>query len=292
MTKCTKGIILAGGTGSRLYPLTIAVNKQLLPIFDKPALYYPLTSLMLAGIRDILVISSPDDLQAIQSLLGDGAQFGLSLHYVAQESPRGLPEAFILGKDFINNEPVAMILGDNFFYGQGFSALLEQSAGSGDQAHVFLYGVKDPSRYGVAKFDAQGKLTEVVEKPKDFISPWAITGLYFFPGDVAEAAAVLKPSARGELEITDLLRHYIKEGRITTSQLGRGNVWFDIGTPESMLQASSFVEMIQNRQRLLISSPEEVAWRMGWISTEAYKERISALPACSYRSSLELALIS
>lgn len=292
MSRCTKGIILAGGTGSRLYPLTIAVNKQLLPIFDKPAIYYPLTTLMLSGVRDILIISSPDDIRAIQSLLNDGSQFGLTIQYQVQAAPRGLPEAFILGEKFINGEPVAMILGDNFFYGQGLSNLLGADSGSATNAKIFLYGVKDPSRYGVAKFGESGSLQDVVEKPATFVSPWAITGLYFFPGDVSQRAAELKPSPRGELEITDLIRIYIRAGAMETYQLGRGSVWFDVGTPESMLQASSFVEMIQNRQRLLISSPEEVAWRMGWITTEDYRRRIEAIPPSSYRSSLEMALIS
>lgn len=289
---CKKGIILAGGTGSRLYPLTRAVNKQLLPVYDKPTVYYPLTSLMLAGIRDILIISTPVDIQAVERLLGNGAQFGLSIQYKVQEQPKGLPEAFILGADFMQGEPVAMILGDNLFYGQGFSKLLLDCSADADKAHVFLYNVKDPSRYGVARIGNDKNIADVVEKPKEFISPWAVTGLYFFPSDVTKKAASLKPSARGELEITDLIRSYIKEGNIAAHQLGRGNVWFDVGTPDSLLQGSIFVEVLQNRQNVLIASPEEIAWRMEFISTQEYQKIIAGLPNCSYRESLEMTLSS
>jgi len=287
--KCTKGIILAGGTGSRLYPLTMTVNKQLLPVYDKPTIYYPLTTLMFAGIRDILIISSPHDLPAIEKLLGNGNHFGLKIQYKVQEKPRGLPEAFILAEDFIKGEPVAMILGDNLFYGQGFSSLVQEAAQNVDTAHVFLYTVKDPARYGVAKFK-NDKLADVVEKPKEFISPWAVTGLYFFPASVTAHAKNLKPSARGELEITDLIRHYMKEDSIKAHKLGRGNIWLDIGTPEALLQAANLIEVLQNRQNLLIASPEEIAWRMSWLSLDQYKAAIESIPQCSYRSSLEITL--
>lgn len=289
--KCTKGIILAGGTGSRLYPLTMTVNKQLLPVYDKPTLYYPLTTLMLAGIRDILIISSPHDLPAIEKLLGNGSHFGLNIQYKVQDKPRGLPEAFILAEDFIANEPVAMILGDNLFYGQGFSSLVLETAKNITKAHIFLYTVKDPSRYGVAKFK-NDKLEDVIEKPKEFISPWAVTGLYFFPANVASLAKTLKPSERGELEITDLIRHYMNDDNISANKLSRGNIWLDIGTPEALLQASTLIEVMQNRQNLLIASPEEVAWRMNWLSLTQYKAAINSLPQCSYRSALEMTLTS
>lgn len=288
---CTKGIILAGGTGSRLFPLTRAVNKQLLPVYDKPTIYYPLTSLMLAGIKDILIVSTPNDTPAIEKLLGDGSSFGLSLHYKVQKSPKGLPEAFTLGEDFIQNSSVAMILGDNLFYAQGLSKLLMNCAANADTAHLFLYSVKDPSRYGVAKLDEEKRLRDVVEKPTEYVSPWAITGLYFFPSDVCEKARSLKPSARGELEITDLIRLYIKDDNIVANKLGRGNVWFDVGTPDSLLEGSNFVEVLQNRQNLLIASPEEISWRMGWLSLDQYKSLIESLPNCSYKESLQATLI-
>ncbi len=289
--KCTKGIILAGGTGSRLHPLTMTVNKQLLPIYDKPTIYYPLTTLMLAGIRDILIISSPHDLPAIEKLLGNGNHFGLKIQYKVQEKPRGLPEAFLISEDFIKNEPIAMILGDNVFYGQGFSSLVYEAAQNVNKGHIFLYSVKDPARYGVAKFKNE-KLADVIEKPKEFISPWAITGLYFFPADVTRHAKKLTPSARGELEITDLIRSYLSNDKIEAHRLGRGNIWLDIGTPEALLQAANLIEVLQNRQNLLIASPEEIAWRMSWLSEQKYKETIQNLPQCSYRTSLEMTLIS
>lgn len=289
---CTKGIILAGGTGSRLHPLTRVVNKQLLPVYDKPTIYYPLTSLMLAGIKDILIISTPADVPAIKQLFGDGSHLGLSIQYIVQEKPGGLPEAFILGKEFIQGDAVAMILGDNLFYGQGFSGLLLDCARSSDEAHVFLYNVKDPSRYGVAKFGDDKQLVDVIEKPKDFISSWAVTGLYFFPGDVSARAVDLKPSARGELEITDLIRSYITNGLLSAHKLTRGNVWFDVGTPDSLLQGAIFVEVLQNRQNVLIASPEEIALRMQFVSLEDYKGLISVMPNCLYKDSLQMVLTS
>lgn len=285
-----KGIILAGGTGSRLHPLTATVNKQLLPVYDKPAIYYPLTTLMLAGIREIMIVSTPADLTAMKTLLKDGRHFGLSLHYQTQDRPRGLPDGLIIAEKFIGGNPAAMVLGDNFFYGQGFSALLAKSAGNAETCHVFLYSVKDPSRYGIAKFDADGRMIDMIEKPEKFVSPWAITGLYFFPADAAQRAKKLKPSKRGELEITDLIRLYMGEGAVDAHKLGRGNVWFDVGTPDSLLMASNFVEVIQNRQNILIASPEEIAWRMKFIGDNDYRNLIGAMPICAYRNSLEATL--
>lgn len=288
---CKKGIILAGGTGSRLYPLTIAVNKQLMPIYDKPAIYYPLSVLMLSGINQILIISSPNDIKAMQALLKDGKHFGLNITYKVQDQPRGLPEAFTLGEAFIGDGPIAMIVGDNFFYGHGLSSTLLRIASDVTKANIFLYSVKDPSAYGVAKLSPDGKRIDgIVEKPKDYISPWAVTGLYFFPAGVSERAKSLKPSARGELEITDLIRTYIEESRVDINLFNRGYVWFDVGTPDALLQASNFVEVIQNRQDILISSPEEISWRMGIISTDEYKALIEAMPKSTYRNSLQQTL--
>lgn len=288
---CKKGIILAGGTGSRLYPLTIAVNKQLMPIYDKPAIYYPLSVLMLSGIDQILIISSPNDIKAMQALLKDGKHFGLNITYKVQDQPRGLPEAFTLGEAFIGDGPIAMIVGDNFFYGHGLSSTLLRIASDVTKANIFLYSVKDPSAYGVAKLSPDGKRIDgIVEKPKDYISPWAVTGLYFFPAGVSERAKSLKPSARGELEITDLIRTYIEETRVDINLFNRGYVWFDVGTPDALLQASNFVEVIQNRQDILISSPEEISWRMGIISTDEYKALIEAMPKSTYRNSLQQTL--
>lgn len=284
--RCKKGIILAGGTGSRLYPLTISVNKQLMPIYDKPAIYYPLSVLMLAGIDEILIISTPHDIQGMKSLLHDGAHFGINIQYEVQEKPRGLPEAFMIGEDFIDNDPVAMILGDNFFYGHGLSTTLLEVAKNVDKAHVFLYSVKDPSAYGVAKFsEDSSRMVDVAEKPKTYISQWAITGLYF-PSGVSEKTKSLTPSARGELEITDLIREYIKEDKIESNRLSRGCVWFDVGTPDALLQASNFVEVLQNRQYILISSPEEIAWRMGMITKDDYVNSINQMPNSKYKDSL------
>lgn len=288
---CKKGIILAGGTGSRLYPLTIAVNKQLMPIYDKPAIYYPLSVLMLSGIDQILIISSPNDIKAMQALLKDGKHFGLNITYKVQEQPRGLPEAFTIGEEFIGDGPIAMIVGDNFFYGHGLSSTLLRIASDVTRANIFLYSVKDPSAYGVAKLSSDGKRIDgIVEKPKDYISPWAVTGLYFFPAGVSERAKSLKPSGRGELEITDLIRTYIDENRVDINLFNRGYVWFDVGTPDALLQASNFVEVIQNRQDILISSPEEISWRMGIISTDEYKALIEAMPKSTYRNSLQQTL--
>jgi glucose-1-phosphate thymidylyltransferase len=263
-----KGIILAGGSGTRLYPVTLAVCKQLMPIYDKPMVYYPLTILMLAGIRDILVISTPQDIEAFRRLLGDGSQWGLSLSYAVQPKPEGIAQAFIVGREFIGNDSVALILGDNIFWGHGLIGTLAQAAAKKDGATIFGYWVNDPERYGVVEIDSAGKPTNLVEKPQKPLSPYAVTGLYFYDNRVAQLAARLRPSGRGELEITDLNRLYLQEGKLDVVLLGRGVAWLDTGTHESMLQASVFVETIQSRQGLKVSCPEEIAFRLGYISSE------------------------
>jgi glucose-1-phosphate thymidylyltransferase len=284
--KITKGIILAGGNGTRLYPLTIAANKQLLPIYDKPVIYYPLTTLMLAGIRDILIISTPRDLPSVQRLLGDGSRFGMRFEYQVQNEARGLPEAFILGKDFINNSPVAMILGDNFFHGQGLSTKVQQTASDLAGANIFTYMVEDASRYGVAVIGDNGQIIDIEEKPLKPRSNMAITGLYYFDGSVSERSQALKPSKRNELEITDLMKSYMREGLLSHTQLGRGYVWFDVGTPHSLLSASNYVEVIQSRQGIAIASPEEVALRMGFIDQSTFEAVCSVLPDGFYKKYL------
>lgn len=283
----TRGILLAGGSGSRLYPLTRASNKQLLPIYDKPVVYYPLSTLMLAGIRDILIIANPGDLPVLQNLLGDGAQWGISFSYAAQESPRGLPDAFLVGKEFIGDGPVMLVLGDNFFYGQGFSGLLEKAVRSVSGAHTFLYRVEDPRRYGVMVLDTDGNPQSIVEKPDTPPSNFAVTGLYVFDETVSERAAALRPSQRGELEITDLIASYMTEKTAKASVLARGYAWFDVGTPAALLNASQYVEVIQSRQGVVVAAPEEIAWRMKFISTAAFEKLVHALPVCAYRRCLE-----
>lgn len=285
--KCEKGIILAGGTGSRLYPLTLGANKQLLPVYDKPVIYYPLTTLMLAGLKHILIISTPKDLEALKSLLGTGAQWGMQFEYQVQETPGGLPEAFIVGEKFIDQKPVALILGDNFYHGHGLSEEVYNAAQNVKGCRLFVYGVEDPSRYGVIVFDQNGKPKEVIEKPKDLKSKLAITGLYYFDGTVSERARNLKPSVRGELEITDLIRSYLVENKVEITTLGRGYVWFDVGTPESLLSASNYVEVIQSRQGISIASPEEVAWRMKFIDGIQFSCLIAKLPLSIYKQYLE-----
>jgi glucose-1-phosphate thymidylyltransferase len=260
-----KGIILAGGSGSRLYPITLAVSKQLLPVYDKPMVYYPLTVLMLAGIKDILIISTPLDISAFERLLGTGEQWGIKLSYEVQPKPEGLAQAFIIGKDFIGTDSVALILGDNIFWGQGLSNLLKKSVKKATGATVFGYWVNDPERYGVVEFDDNGRPMKIIEKPLDPKSNYAITGLYFYDNRVIEFASRLSPSARGELEITDLNRKYLELGELEVSIFGRGIAWLDTGTHESMLQAAVFVETIQSRQGLKVSCPEEIAFRAGYI---------------------------
>jgi len=260
-----KGIILAGGKGTRLYPLTLAISKQLLPVYDKPMIYYPLSTLMLAGIRQILIISTPEDLPLYQRLLGDGHAWGVEFTYAEQAEPRGLAEAFLIGRDFLNGEPACLVLGDNIFYGHNLSNQLRECANLTQGARIFAYPVTDPQRYGVAEFDSTGKVISLEEKPAQPRSKYAVPGIYFYDRRVSEYAASLRPSPRGELEITDLNKIYLQQGLLTVEVLGRGFAWLDAGTHESLLQASTFVQTVQERQGLMISSPEEIAYRMGFI---------------------------
>lgn len=281
-----KGIVLAGGSGSRLFPLTRVVSKQLLPVFDKPMVYYPLSSLMLAGIRDILVISTPQDQAAFRRLLGDGKSLGLSISYAVQPQPRGLADAFIVGRDFIGSSPVALILGDNIFYGTGLSPLLARARQQSSGASVFAYQVSDPERYGVVELDSEGRPVSIVEKPSHAKSNLAVTGLYFYDNKVVDIARDIKPSARGEIEITDINNHYLLAGELRVEKMGRGFAWFDTGTAESLQEAVQFVQVLEKRQGTQIGCIEEVAWRQGFITTEELEKLAKSYPNSRYSNYL------
>ncbi len=285
-----KGIILAGGNGTRLHPLTLGISKQLLPVYDKPMIYYPLSMLMLAGIQDILLVSTPKDLMMFQRILGDGAQWGVSLKYAEQDEPRGLADAFRVGAEFINGESSCLILGDNIFFGNGLPTILRRSAGLTTGARIFAYPVRDPQRYGIVEFDPQGQVLSLEEKPVHPRSHYAVPGIYFYDHQVVEMAANLKPSARGELEITDINRLYMERGQLEVEVLGRGYAWLDAGTHESLLQAATFIQTVQERQGMMISCPEEIAFRMGYIDKPQLSQLISRLNNNSYGRYLELLL--
>ena len=285
-----KGIVLAGGSGTRLYPLTKVTSKQLLPIYDKPMIYYPLSTLMLAGIREILIISTPVDTPRFETLLGDGSQFGLKLSYCVQPSPDGLAQAFLLGEEFIGEDACAMVLGDNIFYGNGFGKTLRSAAENAEKngrATVFGYYVNDPERFGIVEFDESGRVISVEEKPEHPKSNYCITGLYFYPKGVSRMAHGVQPSARGELEITDLNAMYLQEGRLDVQLLGRGYAWLDTGTVDSLVEAADFVHMIQKRQSIVISAPEEIAWKNGWISREELLDAAERYGKSPYGSHLK-----
>jgi len=277
-----KGIILAGGAGTRLHPITLGVSKQLLPIYDKPMIYYPLSVLMLAGIQDILIITTPEDQAAFQRLLGDGSQFGISLQYAIQPSPDGLAQAFIIGEKFIGNDPVCLVLGDNIFYGQGFRPMLLETAGATEGSTIFAYRVKDPERFGVVEFDADQRVLSIEEKPLSPKSQYAVTGLYFYDNNVLEISKALKPSTRGELEITSVNQVYLEQGQLSAKLLGRGFAWLDTGTHESLLAAAHFVETIETRQGYKIACLEEIAYNQGWLSASLLQESGQSLAKTGY----------
>ena len=281
-----KGILLAGGAGTRLYPVTRAISKHLLPVYDKPLIYYPISTLMLAGIREVLIVSTPQDIGRYEQLLGSGASWGISIRYVVQPAPEGLPQAFILGSDFIGEEGVALILGDNIFYGDHLSRLLQETAKKRKGATVFAYAVQDPQRYGVVAFNAEGHAVHVEEKPKQPRSRYAITGLYFFDRQVVDIAKSLRPSARGELEIIDVIQHYLKEGALDVKVLGRGTAWLDTGTCDALLEASLFIQTLEKRQGLKIACPEEIAYRMGYITAVEVLSLANTMKENSYRQYL------
>jgi len=281
-----KGIVLSGGSGSRLYPMTRAANKQLLPVYNKPMVYYPLTTLMLAGCRDILLVVNPQDEEPYRRLFGDGRQWGLAISYAVQPKPGGIAEVFIVGREFVGSDRVGLILGDNLFYGDALPVLAERGA-RGKGAVIYAYWVGDPAAYGVVEFDADGKPVSIVEKPKQPRSNWAVTGLYFYDADVCDVAAALPRSARGELEISDINAHYLKQGRLTVEKLGRGYAWLDTGTPSSLLRAAQFVETVEDRQGLQIGSPEEVAWRKGYIDDAGLARLIGPIKDSEYGKYLQ-----
>lgn len=277
-----KGIILAGGSGTRLYPMTLSLSKQLMPVYDKPMIYYPLSALMLAGIRDILIITTPHDSAQFQALLGDGSQFGISLHYAVQPKPGGLAQAYIIGQPFIGDTPSAMVLGDNIFYGHGLPELFQNAVQRADGATVFAYAVNDPERYGVVAFDSEYRATSIEEKPTQPKSSWAVTGLYFYDGDACRLAREITPSARGELEITDLNRRYLEAGRLHVERMGRGYAWLDTGTFDSLLAAGEFVATLERRQSLKVCCPEEIALRQGFLSLSEMQPWLDRLGKSDY----------